>query len=92
MANERSLVIGIVLITAVFSLILLPFSLASYAHKGWASGYIVAMEVLGVVCIPAFYAWERYLSPVQFLPWKYLKEPTIIGSCLLYCVMFISCL
>lgn len=92
MANERSLVIGIVLITAVFSLILLPFSLASYAPKGWASGYIVAMEVLGVVCIPAFYAWERYLSPVQFLPWKYLKEPTIIGSCLLYCVMFISCL
>ncbi|KAE8139836.1 major facilitator superfamily domain-containing protein [Aspergillus pseudotamarii] len=84
-------VIGIVLITAVFSLILLPFSLASYAPKGWASGYIIAMEVLGVVCIPAFYAWERYLSPVQFLPWKYLKEPTIIGSCLLYCVMFISC-
>ncbi|OQD89626.1 hypothetical protein PENANT_c002G09136 [Penicillium antarcticum] len=83
-------VIGIILITAAFSLILLPFSINSYAPKGWASGYIITMEVIGVVCIPAFYVWERYFSPVQFLPWKYLKEPTIIGSSLLYGVMFIS--
>ncbi|KAJ6022720.1 hypothetical protein N7499_008035 [Penicillium canescens] len=83
-------VIGIILITAVFSLILLPFNIDSYAPKGWASGYIIAMEVLGVACIPAFYVWERYFSPVQFLPWKYLKEPTIIGSSLLYGIMFIS--
>ncbi|KAJ5772783.1 Major facilitator superfamily domain general substrate transporter [Penicillium paradoxum] len=84
-------VIGIILITAAFSLILLPFSIASYGPKGWATGYIIAMEVLGVACVPAFYLWERYGSPVQFLPWKYLKEPTVIGSCLLYGVMFISC-
>ncbi|KAJ5101180.1 hypothetical protein N7456_007232 [Penicillium angulare] len=84
-------VLGIVLITAIFALILLPFSIAQYAPKGWASGYIIAMEVLGVSCIPAFYCWERFFSPVQFLPWKYLKEPTIIGSCLLYCFMFASC-
>lgn len=84
--------IGIILITAAFSLILLPFNIAAYAPKGWASGYIIAMIVLGVVLLPAFYVWERYFSPVQFLPWKYLKEPTIIGSCLLYCIMFMSCL
>ncbi|KXG51688.1 Major facilitator superfamily domain, general substrate transporter [Penicillium griseofulvum] len=84
-------VIGIILITAAFSLILIPFSIASYGPKGWATGYIIAMEVLGVACVPAFYIWERYCSPVQFLPWKYLKEPTIIGSCMLYGVMFVSC-
>ncbi|KAJ5359847.1 Major facilitator superfamily domain general substrate transporter [Penicillium concentricum] len=84
-------VIGIILITAAFSLILIPFSIATYGPKGWATGYIIAMEVLGVACVPAFYIWERYCSPVQFLPWKYLKEPTIIGSCMLYGVMFISC-
>ncbi|KAK5953383.1 MFS sugar transporter [Knufia fluminis] len=83
-------VVGIILITAAFSMILLPFSIASYAPKGWASGYIIAMEVLGVLCIPAFYVWERYFSPVQFLNWHYLTERTIIGSCLLYGVMFIS--
>ncbi|CAI7639978.1 unnamed protein product [Penicillium glandicola] len=84
-------VIGIILITAAFSLILIPFSIASYGPKGWATGYIIAMEVLGVACVPAFYIWERYCSPVQFLPWKYLKNPTIIGSCMLYGVMFLSC-
>ncbi|CAI7678625.1 unnamed protein product [Penicillium pancosmium] len=85
-------IIGIILITAIFSLILLPFSIAAYAPKGWASGYIIAMEVLGVACVPAFYCWERFFSPVQFLPWRYLKEPTIIGSCCLYCIMFASIL
>ncbi|KAJ5419886.1 uncharacterized protein N7487_003436 [Penicillium crustosum] len=84
-------VVGIILITAAFSLILIPFSIATYGSKGWASGYIIAMEVLGVACVPAFYIWERYCSPVQFLPWKYLKEPTMIGSSMLYGVMFISC-
>ncbi|CAG8128411.1 unnamed protein product [Penicillium salamii] len=83
-------VIGIILVTAAFALILIPFNIASYAPKGWASGYIIAMEVLGVFCIPAFYLWERYYSPVQFLPWKYLKQPTMIGSCMLYGVMFMS--
>lgn len=50
------------------------------------------MEVVGVICLGLFYCWEKYLAPVKFLPWKYLKEPTIIGSCLLYGVMFCSCL
>ncbi|CAI7663836.1 unnamed protein product [Penicillium manginii] len=63
-------ILGIILITATFSLILLPFSIAAYAPKGWASGYIIAMEVLGVACAPAFYCWERLFSPVQFLPWN----------------------
>ncbi|OQE06655.1 hypothetical protein PENVUL_c017G06010 [Penicillium vulpinum] len=84
-------VIGIILITAAFSLILIPFSIASYGPKGWATGYIIAMEVLGVVCMPAFYIWEPYCSPVQFLTWKYLRNATMIGSCMLYGVMFISC-
>ncbi|KAF9892060.1 hypothetical protein FE257_002466 [Aspergillus nanangensis] len=83
-------IIGVILITAAFSLILLPFNIASYAPKGWATGYIIAMLVLGIACIPAFYVWEAKFSPVQFLPWKYLKNPTIIGSCFLYCVLFMS--
>lgn len=83
---------GIILITAGFSLVLLPFSIAKYAPKGWESGYIIAMEVLGVFAFALFYSWERWFAPVQFLPWKYLKEPTIIGSCVLYGVMFASIL
>lgn len=80
------------LITAAFALILLPLSIAIYAPNGWASAYIIAMEVVGVVCLGIFAMWEYRFAPVQFLSWKYLKEPTIIGSCVLYGVMFASTL
>lgn len=81
---------GILLIMAAFCLFLLPFSLVAYAPSGWKTGYIIAMIVLGLCLFPVFYVWEAKLAPVQFLPWKYLRDRTIIGSCLLYGVMFIS--
>jgi hypothetical protein len=83
-------VFGIILIMAAFCLFLLPFSLVSYAPMGWNTPYIIAMIVLGILLFPVFYIWEAKFTPVPFLPWKYLKESTIIGSCLLYGVMFIS--
>ncbi|KAL3461542.1 major facilitator superfamily domain-containing protein [Aspergillus heterothallicus] len=81
---------GILLITAALALLLLPFSLVSYAPNGWKTGYIIAMLVLGVFLFPAFYLYEAYLAPVQFLPFKYLKQGTIVGSALLYGLMFLS--
>ncbi|KAL2797000.1 major facilitator superfamily domain-containing protein [Aspergillus keveii] len=81
---------GILLITAALALLLLPFSLVAYAPNGWETGYIIAMLVLGVVLFPAFYLYEAYIAPVQFLPFKYLKQGTIIGSALLYGLMFLS--
>jgi MFS family permease len=83
-------VVGIVLIMMAFCLFLLPFSLVAYAPQGWKTPYIIAMIVLGILLFPVFYIWEAKYTPVPFLPWKYLKEGTIIGSCLLYGVMFIS--
>ena len=75
---------------AAFCLFMLPFTLQAYAPNGWKTPYIIAMVVLGILLFPAFGLYERYLAPVPFLPWKYLKEPTIVGSCLLYGVMFLS--
>jgi MFS family permease len=75
---------------ASFCLFLLPFSLVAYAPNGWETGYIIAMIVLGILLMPVFYIWEAKFAPTQFLPWKYLSNPTIIGSCLLYGVMFLS--
>ena len=73
-----------------FCLFMLPFTLVNYAPNGWKTGYIIAMMVLGILLFPTFVLYERYMAPVQFLPWKYLREPTIVGSCLLYGVMFLS--
>ncbi|KAI9150686.1 MFS siderochrome iron transporter [Paramyrothecium foliicola] len=81
---------GIILISAALSCLLLPFSLAPYAPNGWKTPYIIAMLVLGVILFPAFYAYEAFVAPVQFLPFKYLKQGTIIGSALLYGIMFLS--
>ncbi|KAI1050812.1 hypothetical protein LB507_009291 [Fusarium sp. FIESC RH6] len=83
-------IVGILLLCGCISCLLLPYSLAAYAPKSWKTPYIIALEVLGVVLIPIFYFWEAKIAPVQFLPFKYLKEPTIIGSCLLNAVMFLS--
>ncbi|KAH7311301.1 siderophore iron transporter-like protein mirB [Stachybotrys elegans] len=82
--------LGIIIIAGALSCLLLPFSLVAYAPNGWTTPYIIAMLVLGVVLFPAFYAYEAFLAPVQFLPFRYLKQGTIIGSALLYGVMFLS--
>lgn len=75
-----------------FSLLLLPFSLVFYAPNGWKTGYIIAMIVLGVVLLGAFAAWEKYFSPVPYIPFKFLKDRTILGACLVYGLMFCSIL
>ena len=75
---------------AAWCLFMLPFTLQAYAPNGWKTPYIIAMIVLGLLLFPVFGLYERYLAPVPFLPWKYLKEPTIVGSCVLYGVMFLS--
>ncbi|KAL5342240.1 major facilitator superfamily domain-containing protein [Aspergillus crustosus] len=83
-------VAGILIITAALALLLLPFSLVAYAPDSWRTGYIIAMLVLGVILFPAFYLYEAFIAPVQFLPFRYLKQGTIIGSALLYGIMFLS--
>ncbi|GAP89898.1 putative siderophore iron transporter mirB [Rosellinia necatrix] len=83
-------VIGMLLTIFGFSFLLLPFSLSAYASKGWATGYIIAMIVLGVVLLAAFVLWEKYFAPVQYFPFRYLKDRTILGACGLYGFTFIS--
>ncbi|KAF9691958.1 hypothetical protein EKO04_009922 [Ascochyta lentis] len=83
-------IFGIILLMGGFCLFMLPFTLQAYAPQRWKTPYIIAMIVLGILLFPTFVVYERFLAPVPFLPWKYLKERTIVGSCLLYGVMFLS--
>ncbi|KAF2117363.1 siderochrome-iron transporter MirB [Lophiotrema nucula] len=83
-------VLGMLLTTAGFSLVLLPLSLASSSEDKWKSGSIIAMLVVGVICLIAFVIWEKYFAPIQYLPFKYLKDRTILGACLAYFTMFAS--
>lgn len=80
------------LTVAGWSLLLLPFQLVNTAADGWKTGYVIAMIVVGVVLLALFAVWEKYFAPVQYFPWAYLKDRTILGACLLYGFMFLSIL
>lgn len=69
--------VGVILIVATFSLILLPFILAGGYTTSWQKAHTIAMLVIGfVVALPLFILWEA----------KYAKNPIVP-----FHVRFISC-
>lgn len=80
------------LTVAGWSLLLLPFSIATSAPNGWQTGYIIAMLALGLAMLAAFGVWEKRFAPVSYFPWDYLGDRTILGACLVYAFMFASIL
>lgn len=74
--------IGLVLLMAALSLLLLPLSLASYQADKWRSPSIIAMLVVGAVCLVAFVVYERW-APKTFIRYELLKNRNILAACLL---------
>ncbi|KIV89022.1 hypothetical protein, variant [Exophiala mesophila] len=74
---------GVFLFASGLVVFLLPFSLADAAPNGWATGYIIAMIVVGFVVLVLFGLYEAYLAPQPFLTASLLANRTIIGGCLL---------
>ncbi|CAK7262596.1 ferrioxamine B transporter [Sporothrix epigloea] len=66
-------VIGIILMTAVFALILVPFTLAGGIHSQWKEAHIIAPLVVGIVCIPVFIVWETK-APHPLVPFYLIKD------------------
>lgn len=83
-------IMGMLLLVAGFSLLLLPFSLVSYSPHGWRTPYILAMIILGSLLIAAFGFWEKRFASVPLIPWHNLRDRTIIGSCGVAGVLFLS--
>lgn len=74
---------GLLLLSAAFSLILIPCTLAQRAKGGWNNGSMVAMVVVGCMCLVAFPLWEssRRLAPRPFLSLRLLKNRTVVAGC-----------
>ncbi|TGO74045.1 hypothetical protein BELL_0313g00120 [Botrytis elliptica] len=74
---------GMILLSAAFALILIPLTIASKASNGWASPDIIAMIVLGVVCLISFPVWEsvKKLAPHPLIPLGLLKSRTFCAGC-----------
>lgn len=90
--------VGILLLSAGFALILIPLTIATKQENGWRSGSIIAMLVLGPLCLIAFPFWEaqRRLAPYPLIPLVMLKSRTFACGCALgffyfmafYCSVF----
>ena len=73
---------GLCLLSAAISLILLPLTLASLAKGGWTNGSMIAMIVIGCVCLVIFPFWERSkkLAPKPFFPRDLFTDRTVVAG------------
>ncbi|KAE9974904.1 hypothetical protein BLS_002854 [Venturia inaequalis] len=73
---------GLLLLAAAISLILLPLTLAPRASGGWTNGSMIAMLVIGGVCLFVFPFWERSsrLAPKAFFPKELFQNRTVLAG------------
>ncbi|KAL8999091.1 MAG: hypothetical protein Q9169_001979 [Polycauliona sp. 2 TL-2023] len=76
-------IMGLLLLSAAFALILIPCTLAQRAKGGWNNGSMIAMVVIGALCLVAFPFWESSskLAPRPFMPPRLFKNRTVAAGC-----------
>jgi len=76
-------IFGLMLLSAAISLILIPCTLAATARSGWCNNSIIAMIVIGFVCLIVFPLWEssKRLAPRPFLALRHLTNRTVLVGC-----------
>lgn len=89
--------IGLSLVTAAFTLVLLPLTPTSQGSTDdmasgdkWGSPDSMMVLCGGVLFFVAFVLWERLCAPVCFLPFNRLKDKTLLGACFLAATLFAS--
>lgn len=76
-------IMGLLLLSAASALILIPCTLAQRARDGWNNGSMIAMVVIGALCLVAFPLWESSsrLAPHPFIPPRLFKNRTVAAGC-----------
>lgn len=76
-------IMGLLLLSAAFALLLIPCTLAQRAKGGWENGSMIAMVVVGCICLAALPLWEMSpkLAPRPFLPLYLFKSRTVVAGC-----------
>ncbi|OAA53059.1 VPS9 domain protein [Cordyceps fumosorosea ARSEF 2679] len=72
-------VVGVVLLVAALSLVLVPLTLAGGTEASWHRPHIIAPLVVGVLCVPALIAWESKARR-PMMPPHLLKDRTVWGA------------
>jgi hypothetical protein len=87
--NEMD-IIGLLLVATSLALILLPLSLANLAKGGWSNPSMIAMEVIGACLFPVFCFYEAKFAKYPIVPYRFLKNLTILASCIIGFTDFVS--
>lgn len=76
-------IMGLLLLSAAVSLILIPLTLVQKAKHEWHNASIIAMLVIGCVCLVLFPLWEisSKLAPQPFLSLRLLTNRTVLAGC-----------
>ncbi|KAG9236867.1 siderophore iron transporter-like protein [Amylocarpus encephaloides] len=75
--------VGILLLSGAFALILIPCTIATRQRGGWSNGSIIAMIVIGAICLVFFPFWEssKKLERRPLIPLYLLKSRTFAAGC-----------
>ncbi|KAF7364038.1 MFS domain-containing protein [Mycena sanguinolenta] len=85
--------VGLFFLAATLALLFLPIVLAggSYATTTWHNHAIPAMMVIGgVVTFPIFIFWEVKMATHPVIPWRLLRNRTILAGCAINFFDFVS--
>jgi len=74
-------VIGVILITAGFALVLLAVTLAGYQSQKWREASIIVMLVVGFCCLVLACVWEYKFAVFPLLRWNLIKDRTVACAC-----------
>lgn len=87
-------IFGLLLIVTGLALFLLPFSLFPYQgstlSEQWSSALVLSMLIVGFCLIIAFVIWEWKFAPVTFIPFRLLRDRTILGCAFVSAILFVE--
>lgn len=72
-------IVGVILVAAVLSLILVPLTLAGGVTETWKTAHIITPLVIGVLLIPVFILWEKNCKH-PMVPFPLLKDRGVWGA------------
>ncbi|KAL1595898.1 hypothetical protein SLS60_009588 [Paraconiothyrium brasiliense] len=77
-------IFGAVLLVAGLALFLVPLSLTGSGNSlAWGNAHFIAMLVLGFVLFVAFIVWDARFAKKPFIPYRLIKQPTVVAACVL---------
>ncbi|KAJ4113951.1 hypothetical protein NW768_011481 [Fusarium equiseti] len=83
-------VVGLLILAAGLSLLLLSLSIYSYQDKGWGSPLIICFLVFGSLLVVCFILYEMYLAPVTFLSSHLLNDQTVVWTNIMAATLYTS--